>query len=443
MTGFGVVKRLSVALFAIALGIACLSQAVRAEPKLDDGWREAPANGETGGELGEFPSHPLSPLEARAVGEIKAGAENPPTVAGMLAPVLRSQLGALDVDRVDEMLSKNSGIERPEITVRDTVNSLLRGRLPLEPKEIAASVFDYFFREVRIGVALMAKLIVVALLCAVLTSVQLGFTREGVSRLAYSACYLTIAILALTSFVVAVDGARRVITDLVSLMLSLLPMLVGLLASTGALTSAGIFHPASIAVIHGVGVLVTKLVFPLTVLSAVFESVNGLSPDLRISGLSALLRQVGLVALGICFSVFLGALVVLGTAGAIADGVTLRTTKFLSIALVPVMGKMFADAAEVVLGSSLLLKNAVGLAGALGIALMVVFPVVKLILLVFMFRLSGAAVQPLGVEGVSKLLAGMGNSLAVILLGVGTVAMMCFISIATLVSVGNRVVMLR
>ena len=366
-----------------------------------------------------------------------------PTAAEVLGPVIQSQLGVPEVSRIDEMLSRNSSVELPRVSVGETVRSLLKGRLPLEPKELASSVFNYCFQELAIGVSLMAKLIVMSMLCAVLTSVQLGFSREGISRLAYSVCYLAVAALALMSFMVAVDGARKLISDLVAAMLALLPVLVGLLASTGAFTSAGIFHPVSMAVIHWVGIIVTKLVFPLVLLAAVFESVNGLSPEFRISGLSALLRQVGLVILGVCLSVFLGTVAVLGTTGAIADGVTLRTTKFLSIALVPIMGKMFADAAEVVLGSSLLLKSAVGLAGSVGIALMVVFPIVKLILLVFVFRLSGAAVQPLGVEGVSRLLSGMGNSLAVVLLAVGTVAMMCFISIATLVSIGNRVVMMR
>ena len=45
----------------------------------------------------------------------------------------------------------------------------------------------------------------------------------------------------------------------------------------------------------------------------------------------------------------------------------MRTAKFLSGTFIPVVGGMFADAVEVVIGSALILKNAVGLLGVLAI----------------------------------------------------------------------------
>ena len=175
--------------------------------------------------------------------------------------------------------------------------------------------------------------------------------------------YLVLVALALTSFSVAVATASAVVDSLVTFMVALLPLLIPLVAATGAVVTAGLFSPLMIFATQATGMVVKEFVLPLIFCGAILELVSRVWEGVSVSSLAALLRQAGLTLLGFFFSVFLGVMAVQGAAGAIADGVTVRTAKFLSGTFIPVVGGMFADAVEVVIGSALILKNAVGLLG--------------------------------------------------------------------------------
>ena len=71
-------------------------------------------------------------------------------------------------------------------------------------------------------------------------------------------------------------------------------------------------------------------------------------------------------------TVFLSVVSIQGTATAVADGVAIKTAKFVTGNFIPVVGRMFTDAADTVISASVILKNTIGLAGV-GILLFIVF----------------------------------------------------------------------
>src|SRR5690606_42087626 len=88
-------------------------------------------------------------------------------------------------------------------------------------------------------------------------------------------------------------------------------------------------------------------------------AVHGVA-EFPLSRLSGLLPHGALTVLGLGFTVFLGVMVIRGAIAPVADGVALRAAKFLAGTFIPVVGGMMADAVEVVVGGSLLVKNALG-----------------------------------------------------------------------------------
>ena len=95
-------------------------------------------------------------------------------------------------------------------------------------------------------------------------------------------------------------------------------------------------------------------------------------------------------------TVFLGVISVQGTSSAVADGVTIRTAKFVTGNFIPVVGRMFTDAADTVINASVLLKNTVGMAGVIILLLITTFPAIKILIISFIYKLSASLLQPLG-----------------------------------------------
>lgn len=360
--------------------------------------------------------------------------------------LIQEQLQTLDTSELQAILDQvNREMEGylPEMKLGDIIGSVTDGGPTLDLSGLLRGMLRYLFREVVANWALLGQLIILAVICAVLQNLQSAFDSEATGKVAYTVCYLVLVILAITSFAVAIGSARGIIDRLVSFMLALLPTLLALLAGMGGITSAGIFHPLMIAATHLVSTVIVNVVFPLLFLAAILEIISGINENFKVTGLAALFRQGSLTLLGLGFSLFLGVMAVKGAAGAVADGVTLRTGKFLANTFIPVVGKMFSDAAELVIGSSLLIKNAIGAAGAAAIFFIVIFPLLKIVSIVLIYRLAASLIQPVGGTPIVNCLNSIANSLTLVCVSVAVAALMFFVAVTVIIGAGNMTVMMR
>lgn len=325
----------------------------------------------------------------------------------------------------------------------DTVKGIASQGLSLNWQSLWHTFINKLFQEFAANSHLLGKLLFLAVLCAMLQNLQNSFNESGISLLAYSLCYIFLAVIALTAFYNALTLARQTVDYMVGFMEALLPLLITLLTGVGAVTSAALFTPLMLFVVGAVSLVVKDVVLPLLMLTAGLEFVNYLSDRYRLNNLTSLIKQIGMVVLGFTMVIFIGIITVQGVAGSVADGLTLRTAKFATATFVPVVGKMFADTVELVMGASLLLKNAIGIFGMLVVLLICVFPLIKLFSLVVIIKIAGAIVQPMGDEKMAKCLDAMGNNLLLVFACVLTVALMFFLVITMVIGAGSVAMMLR
>lgn len=376
-----------------------------------------------------------------------AAALGGPGAVGSLSPsqLAERQLQALDTTEIRRFVQDLSHQLGPGAGFGwQDLESFLRGQgLAARPQRLLAALLQVFAGELRGSLHLLGELLVLVVFAAVLRQIQGAFEGEVVARAADAAVFLALGAVCLVGFALAVRLAQSAVLDLSSFMVALMPALIGLLAATGAPTTAGLLHPALVAALGAVSLLVRSLVFPLLLLAAVLDIVGAFSPQFRLSSLSGLMRQVGLGVLGLLLTVFLGVVAVQGAAGAVTDGVGLRAAKYATRAFVPVVGGLFADAAEVVLSSGLLLKGGLGLLGLVAVALMVAVPVMKMLALWLIYRLSGALAQPVGGEAVAQVLSGVAATLGLLTVSVAAVGLTSFLSLSVLVGAGSAAFALR
>lgn len=311
------------------------------------------------------------------------------------------------------------------------------------PKAIAGGLVRYLVREVLANAGILSTIIVLAVAGAVLQNLQSAFDAEATGKLAHWVVYLMLVGLAITGFGIAVTTAKQIMDTLSGFMLAMLPTLLTVLAAMGGLTSAAIFQPIMVTFVSTLATTMVAVVFPLIFLSAVLEIISGLNDNFKLSGLSGLLKQGANWTLGLVSTLFLGTVAVKGAAGAVADGVTLKTAKFLFGNFIPVVGKMFADASDLIFGSTVLLKNALGMAGAAAIFFITAFPLLKILSLVVIYQVAGALVEPIGAGPTAKMLTTVAKSLQQVFASVAVVALMFFVAITVIVGAGNLTVMVR
>jgi stage III sporulation protein AE len=362
----------------------------------------------------------------------------PGDAAGELADVISLD----DVNRFIGKINRELNEDIPLLS-GETIRGIAARGFSLDWESIKQNTVARLFKELAANAHLMGKLLFLAVLCALLQNLQNSFEHSAISLLAYSICYIFLAVIALTAFYNAMALARDTVGNMVGFMEALLPLLISLLAGVGAVTTAALFTPLMLFVVSTVSIVVKDVVLPLFFLAAVLQCVNFLSDRYQVSNLCGLFRQGGMVVLGLTLVIFVGVITVQGVAGGVADGVALRTAKYATATFIPVVGKMFADTVEMVMGASLLLKNAIGLFGIATVLTLCALPLIKLASLIFVIKLAGALVQPMGDEKMAKCLDGMGDNLMLVFGGVLAVAVMFFLTITMIIGVGSMTMMLR
>jgi len=365
-----------------------------------------------------------------------------PTETDDLSIKLYNTLSADNINQFISNINHELNEDIPMLSPQ-TIKDIASNGLTYDWRQVSQSLMARMFKELAANIHLMGKLLFLAVLCALLQNLQNSFESSAISLLTYGICFVFLTVIALTAFYNALAVVRQTVQTMIGFMEALLPLLISLLAGMGAVTTASLFTPLMLFVINAVSVIVKDVVLPLLFLTGVLECVNYMSDRYRLSNLASVFKQASMVVLGLTMVIFIGIISIQGVTGSVADGLTLRTAKFATATFIPVVGKMFADTVELVMGASLLLKNAVGIFGVLVIVLLCILPVIKLISLILIIKVTGALVEPMGDEKMAKCLDGIGNNLLLVFGALLTVALMLFLAITMIIGAGSMALMLR
>nr|WP_240414197.1 stage III sporulation protein AE [Paenibacillus periandrae] len=365
--------------------------------------------------------------------------------AGPVEQIIKEEAERLQTDPVEQYWTKlmqTYGGYFPD-SKTPTFNELLTGAKDFQMSTILSGIFRYFFHELVYNGKLLASIVVLSIFSMLLETLQSSFEKNNVSKVAYAIIFMVLMIMAVNSFTVAIGYANAAISEMIHFMIAIVPLLLTLLASMGNMVSVSVLHPLIVFMIHAVGTGIYLIVFPLLFFSAVLHIVSSLSDKYKVTQLANLLRTISVGCLGVFITVFLGVISVRGAGSAIVDGVTIRTAKYIAGNFVPVVGKMFSDASETVIGASLLVKNAVGLVGLVILLILCAFPALKIMALALIYNLSAAVMQPLGDSPIIACLDTIGKSLIYVFAALAVVGLMFFLAITMLIAAGNLSVMMR
>jgi stage III sporulation protein AE len=359
--------------------------------------------------------------------------------------IVDQQLESLGVEDIkkywDELVSRYGGY-LPE-SQKGSFLEFIKGEKQFSIKEWVISFVKYLFHELIANSKLLGTLIMLTIFSALLQSLQSSFDKSNVGKIADAVVYMVLMIFALNSFYVVTTYAKETIQMMIDFILALLPILLALIAVGGGVVSVSFFHPIIIFLMNTSGMLMNYVVLPLLFLATVLSIVSTMSDQYKVTKLSKLFQNVSVGLIGIFLTVFLGVLSVQGTATAVADGIAVKTAKFVTGNFIPVVGRMFTEATDTVLSASALLKNTVGIAGVVILFLIVVFPAIKIFAIAFIYKFAAAILQPVGGGSIIQCLDIIGKSIIYVFACLAIVSLMFFLSITIIIAAGNVTLMMR
>ncbi|MBK5428135.1 stage III sporulation protein AE [Bacillus sp. TH30] len=352
------------------------------------------------------------------------------------------KLGIEDVKQFWDGLVTKYGGYLPE-SQKGSFMEFVKGEKEFSIKEWMIGLLKYLFHELVANGKLLGTLIMLTIFSALLQSLQSAFSKSSLSKIADAVVYMVLIIFALNSFYVVMTYARETIQTMVDFILALLPILLALVATGGGVVSVSFFHPIIIFLMNTSGLLMNYIVLPLLLLATILSIVSTMSDQYKVTKLSKLLQNVSVGIIGIFLTVFLGVLSVQGTASAVADGIAVKTAKFVTGNFIPVVGRMFTEAADTVISASGLLKNTVGIIGLVILCLIVAFPAIQIFCIAFIYKFAAAVLQPVGGGAIIQCLDIIGRSIIYVFACLAIVSFMFFLSITIIIAAGNITLMMR
>ena len=294
--------------------------------------------------------------------------------------------------------------------------------------------------EIKLAVSLMINVLVVIIIHSIFKSIIEGLENNSSSKIAYFVQYLIIVTLIINTFLSILKITKAAITDIISFMNLLIPLMTTLILTTGCITTTSIIQPLLIFLVSFMGNFINNVIIPILLISITLCIVSNISNKIQIDRLSKFLKSSIIWILGIILTIFIGLLTIRGITSSTIDAVTLKTAKFTIDNFIPIVGKSFSDAISSVAGYSLIIKNAIGSIGLIVIILIMLYPIIKIVLSSFIFKLSASLLEPITDKRITSSIAAAGESLVLIMSCVLSVSIMFFILIAIMISAGKFVI---
>ena len=285
-------------------------------------------------------------------------------------------------------------------------------------------------KALRSGVLLLA----VVLLCGLAEGLYSGVGGGDGPDLVSMVGAMAVAAVAVADANSLIGMGREALENMETFSKLLLPAVTAAAAAAGTPSSAAARQLATMLFSDVLMTVITSLLLPLLYLyiaSCVAYTAVGNEGLKRVAGT---IKWVVTVVLSAILILFVSYLTISGAIAGTADAATVKAAKFTMSSMVPVVGGILSDAAETVLASAGILKNAVGVFGMLVVLGMCVAPFLQLGIHYLVYKLIAALSATVSGGRVAGLIDQIGGAFGLVLGMTGACALLLLISMVSAVT---------
>lgn len=359
----------------------------------------------------------------------------------MMENILENQLESGEIKDLQKNLEKSMSSEAKELFPYYSTGQLMReliyGNMNESMNTFPQKILNIFIAELRENFSIVMKLILIVFLSAFIKNLQGSFKESAVGELVYFACYCAVVTLLALGFQSVFGYAGEVLDTIDTITGFAVPAMLALLISSGNIVSGSALQPILLFAIQAAVKVFRNVFLPLCLLAGVLYIVNGLSENIKISGMASLLKQV--VTWGLCgiLAVYGSLIAIQGVTGAIIDGATVKTAKTAINTFIPVAGKYMADAADTIINCALVIKNTAGVVTMIVTLISCCIPIIKIFVIMMLYKFTAALIEPFAEERFFDSISDVSDCMKVVLGVVGASIFMFLLSIGVLIGAGG------
>lgn len=316
-----------------------------------------------------------------------------------------------------------------KIGFEEMVNSLVSGDIRQICETFFQCVSDQFFYEFRFTKSTMVHILLIVIIAAIFHNFSNVFQNGQVSEIGFYVLYMLLITICVNSFRILMTSTIDGLGGLLTFLKLLAPVyFLAVAFATGSATSVA-FYNVILILVCVVEMLIQTILLPLVQVYMVIRVLNNLTTEAYLSKLGELLQTVITWTLRTLLGSVIGVNLIQGLLSPAIDSIK-RSVITRGGEAIPIIGDAIGGTAEVVLGTAVLLKNGIGVAGAVICVIICMSPVVQMTVVTLMYKFVAALVQPISDKRIVECISGMAEGTAVLLKVLVTSCTLFLITIA-------------
>ena len=356
--------------------------------------------------------------------EQKGGEEDRDAVREKIEEAILSEF---DFDEIERSLQEMFLDEKIEFG--DVVTALMSGDAEEAGGVLLDFLSDVVSYEFRYNWHNLVYILLIAIAAAVFSNFSGAFRNRQISDISFYVLYMLLITLCLTSFQTAAQGLEERLDSVVEFMRVLCPSyFLAVAFASGSVTSV-FFYNVILLLIYVVELVIIRFVLPVIHIYIMIRVLGNLTGEDFLSESAELMHKVAAWILKTLLACVIGVNVVQGLLAPAID--TLKRSALTRTAeALPWVGNAMGGAAEIFLGTAVLIKNGIGMAGAVIAVLICLGPIVQLALMALMYKVAAALVQPVSDKRITACISGVSEGYELLVRVIFTVGLLFLLTIA-------------
>lgn len=280
-----------------------------------------------------------------------------------------------------------------KISFTDTVRQLINGEMDLTGELLNRMVWDQLSYVLRMNKSSLIQIIMIALIAAALSNFSRVFQNRQLSNISFYVLYLLMIALSLNVFDLTIDWAEEGIEGLTSFMGVFSPVyFIAVSVAKGSVTAVA-FYQLVLFLIYLSELIIVKMLLPFIHIYMMVRILDSLSEENYLSKFAELIHTVVSWGLRSLVAWIIGLNVIQGMMNPAIDAVK-RSIITRGAEAIPGVGNALGGMAEVAAGTAVLVKNGIGMTGAVLSVGICLVPLVQIGGTVLLYKLAAAVIQP-------------------------------------------------
>lgn len=345
--------------------------------------------------------------------------------------VIVDNYNEMEINKVFDIVERSF----PEFDGESIVNNLSEGKI-IDGTNAFLSIKEYIFKSFYDLLKVFTLLVVTGYVISITNATSRAFGGAA-SKSSFVVGYCIFAGILVGIFAELIDPARETIENLVTMIKSTIPVLLTLLTLSGGVTTSGYMFPLLVSLINFVAMILGEFLISVTIATVSLSVADRMAEHVNISSAVKTLRQFVKWTLLFCMAVYSGVYGVYGIAGSALDSRFGKATRFAVGSSVPVVGGVVSDSIETIVGTIAALRSITGVVGIIAICALAVIPLVKIAMVMWMFKISAVILEPVSDVKIVQLTSDVAESTAMIFAILTAVSLLFIGCIGIILICGN------